>query len=158
MIVSGDPSVRGAHYGYRSLTEGPGDDAFEKCKKWVVDNKQVMMIMPAKDSCPICQTIAGMINMGRRALSGIYAWRGHLCTYFRVADNLAFPKASDEAYNFCIDEIKCPSPCHHLCMYGIYPNGKIYTNYMICPTTTYEFAGVYGKMIDSFFNKYPTST
>lgn len=92
--VSGDPQTKaGVFYGYQKSTNGPGDDAFQKCLSLARKEHRPFLWIWGRDNCAGCSAFAQMVNKADRDISSVISLRNIVAGYFRGSDDGTRPRA-----------------------------------------------------------------
>ena len=161
--TSGDPlnankamGTGNCFYGYRRTGDGPGPEAFNKCRDGAKDNELLLMIIYGKDDCSTCKAFANAIDTGARALTISGAVNG----YFRGNDTASLQAKSffsagtnDKDSEGLKSANKVSTICHIVGFYGVAEDGTKYKHVQALPAD-FETFNLLHKDQKSAWNKY----
>lgn len=106
--TSGDPAVAaGKFYGYRTKTEGPGEQALENAKALAEAEHVPLVVVWSEEQCPHCNSLITQMNAAKDDVAAFLSTNRAVFTFFK-ADTLDdgvpspsyTPKVVYDAYRF----------------------------------------------------------
>ena len=106
--TSGDPEIgTGKFYGYRTKTEGPGDDALAKAQALAAAEHVPLVVVWSEEQCPHCNSFITQMNAAAADVASFLSTNRAVFTFFK-ADTLDdgvpspsyTPKVVYDAYRF----------------------------------------------------------
>ena len=104
----GDPAVgTGKFYGYRTKTEGPGDDALEKAQALAEKEHVPLVVVWGEEQCPHCNALITQMNASSADVATFLSTNHAVFTFFKadtlddgVPTSAYKPKVVYDAYRF----------------------------------------------------------
>ncbi len=117
--TEGDPQIKtGRFYGYRTVSEGPGNDAFVKLRNKAINESLPLIVIWSAVDCKYCNAFTADVNSKADQVSQWMAGKTALFGFFKGSTDVQ-SAASRSAYDFC-DEMGAESPYDAWPWYGIY--------------------------------------